>query len=396
MRRLATGLLVALFGCADAGPTASAPPQLRTVVEGTYGDADGPGALSGVFDVAVAPVTGRVFASEPAFGRVVAFAQDGGFAGVMGRRGSGPGEFQSPARLGWVGDTLSVLDFRRGITLLGTDGRYLGRVSFERAFRANAFPLHPFVLLPDGAVAAMAPVPDGMAAEGAVTTETWLRTARDGETLDTLLVRDLRGRAFILELGGRRGSAGHPLAFDPLLAAAPDGSVFVLVERVPPVGGAPARFRVVRIGPGGDTLAAVSLPYRPVAVDGAARDSIAGVVARARSGGTGLTEERLRDLVLEQLPWPPSRPPVTAAVAGLDGTVWLRREAPASDSVRWDVLDASLRPVGFAVLPEELEVKVVTAREVYGVRTDSLDVPSIVRYGVEAPDGTEPSDPGDP
>ena len=40
------------------------------------------------------------------------FAADGSFKALIGGRGSGPGEFENAAVMGWVADTLWVLDFR--------------------------------------------------------------------------------------------------------------------------------------------------------------------------------------------------------------------------------------------------------------------------------------------
>lgn len=376
---LLTGLLL-VAGCGDAPAPLETAPRLTAVEEATFGDAEGPGALSGVFDLAVS-ASGRVFASEPELGRVVAFEADGSFAGEVGSRGSGPGELRVPSRLGWKGDTLAVLDFGRGVALLGRDGKPLGRIRFQRAYRDRAFPFQPFVPLPDGTVAAAAPVSTGMVADGAVTTEDWIRADRSGRTLDTLLLRDLRGSAFRLQLGERRVAASHPLPFDPLWVASPDGSSFVLVDRIP-LPGDPPRFRVTRVGASGDTVAQASLPYAPVPLDAPARDSIARVAAEGWAQRLGTTREALASEIESQLSWPPHRPPVTAAVAGGDGTVWLRREAPARDSVRWDVLDARLRPLGHLLLPEGLEVKAATSASLHGVVLDRWDVPTIVRYRV--------------
>lgn len=382
---LAALLPALLAGCFDAADAPDAGPLLVAEEAERYGAAEGPGALSAVFDVAVSS-TGRVFVSEPSFGRVVAFEPDGGFAGVVGTRGPEEGQFLAPGKMGWRGDTLTVVDFRRGVSLFSQDGTYHGRVSFRAGAGDPAFPVHPFVLLPEGAVAAMAPVPTGLVAEGAVTAETWLRTDRSGRVLDTLLTRDLTGTATVVELDGRRGTLNHPLAPDPLWLSAPDGSFFVLVDRRPPPSAEDAAFRLFKIDPRGDTLVRASVPFRPRVVDEEVRDSIARAVGVRWAERTGLAPERVAEELDRQIPWPPFRPAVTQLLVGTDHRLWLRREGPVGDSVRWEVRDDALGPAGHVYLPDALEVKAATADHVYGVVRDVDGVPSVVRYRVR-PEG---------
>ena len=82
---------------------------------------------------------------------------------------------------------------------------------------------------------------------------------------------------------------------------------------------------------------------------------------------------------------------MTNVLAASDGSVWLRREPTTGDSIRWDVVDAQLRRVGFVYLPIKFDVKVMVEAgsegprprwNVYGVVLDAFDVPSIVQYQV--------------
>ncbi len=386
------GPVVALLGvvflaaCLDRSDEPEAGPRLVAEEGQVYGEAGGPGALSSVFDVAVSS-TGRVFVSEPSFGRVVAFEPDGSFGGVVGERGPGEEQFVAPGKLGWRGDTLTVVDFRRGITLLSPeDGGYHGRVAFRGGGSDPAFPIHPFVLLPEGGVAAMAPIPPGLVAEGAVTTETWLRTDRTGRVLDTLLSRDARGAASVVELEGRRGTLNHPLASDPLWLSAPDGTFFVLVDRRPPADAEDAAFRLFKVDPRGDTLVRATVPFRPRVVDREVRDSIARAVAVPWAERTGLPAERVAATLDSQIPWAPFQPPVTRLLVGSDHRIWLRREGPVGDSVRWEVRDDALGPAGHVYLPDAFDVKAATAGHVYGVVRDPDGGPTVVRFQVR-PEG---------
>jgi hypothetical protein len=232
----------------------------------------------------------------------------------------------------------------------------------------------------------MAPVPTGLVAEGAVTAETWLRTDRRGRVLDTLVTRGLTGTATVVELDGRRGTLSHPLASDPLWISAPDGTFFVLLDRRPPATAEDAAFRVFKVDPRGDTLVQASVPFLPRAVDQEVRDSIAGAVGARWAERTGLPPARVAEELDRQIPWPPFRPAVTRLLVGSDHRLWLRREGPVGDSVRWEVRDDALGPAGHVYLPVGLEVKAATAGQVYGVIRDGDAAPRIVRYGVR-PEG---------
>jgi hypothetical protein len=117
-------------------------------------------------------------------------------------------------------------------------------------------------------------------------------------------------------------------------------------------------------------------------------DSLASVAGRRLAGG-GITEAAATAAVRSQVGWPAYVPPVTGLHAATDGTVWVRREEVSGDSIRWDVLDADLVPLGSVNLPEDLDVKTVVSVDgsirgwaIYGIELDELDVPSIIRYVV--------------
>lgn len=71
----------------------------------------GPAVLdAGVITTVTAGPTGIIVVADRTDQRLTAFAPEGGRLRVVGRKGSGPGEFQQIAALGWSGDTLVVLD----------------------------------------------------------------------------------------------------------------------------------------------------------------------------------------------------------------------------------------------------------------------------------------------
>ena len=358
-----------------------------------FGSDEGPGVLSSVWDVDVS-TDGHVFASEPQFAHVIVFGPDGSYVRTIGRRGLGPGEFQVPGNLSWTGDTLVVFDFQSGGNLFSVEGEYYGRVSFKLQTADNpSFAVQPIFLLADGNVMGFAPVPTSAVVRGERTQQAWLTLSRGGELLDTLALQSLAGQYVSIDLGQREVSPTHPLASNPLVAVPPDGSFMVMVDREAPTGGEAPSFRVHRIALDGDTALSQELPYSPIELTDSEIDSIARSMATGYAARYALTVDRAAFALRQQIPWPHHRPPVTNVLAASDGSVWLRRETAIGDSIRWDVLDARLRHVGFVYLPSDLDVKVISEAgfesalpgwHVYGVVLDAFDVPSLMQYQVSS------------
>ncbi len=376
-----------LAGCGDA-PTGSIESASSWTAHRSvrFGDAEGPGALSSVFDVDVSS-DGRVIVSEPTFGRVAVFDPDGTYSHEVGRKGQGPGEFQYPGNLGWRADTLTVLDFSSGIYLFSVDGTYHEKIGFAGpAPDGHTLPVRPILALADGTVLAMSPVGVSTAISGRVADEVWLKTARDGAVLDTVLSLPLAGRYVSITGAGPSGeavSAGtHPIVGPPTVTAPANGAFLLTWNPVPePDGDGGHSISVMRVDLHGDTILSAPIPLTPLPFTDAHADSI----SAARAPGLirrGLTEGAATSAWRSQAEWPDYWPAVSAVLVADDGEVWLRRELAAGDSIRWDVLGSDLDRVGTVVLPAALDAKVTTGRAVYGVELDSLDVPTVVKYEI--------------
>ena len=396
MRRRLVRIVLPLLGCSMISCGArdvedDLVPRLVATRGTVFEGGEGEGALSGIWDVDVS-TDGYVFASEPQAAHVIVFGADGTYARTIGRRGDGPGEFQSPGNMSWTGDTLVVFDFRTGGNLFHVDGEYLGVVAFKRQTADNPwFGAMPIFLLADGNVMGFAPVPNSAVLAGERTHQAWLRLTREGELLDTLALQRLVGQDVEVDLGQRPIRLRHPFASNPLVAVPPDASFMVMVDREAPAGEERSAFRVHRIALNGDTALSQDVPYSPIELVDSEIDSIARSIGAPQAERNELTEDRAAALVRGQIPWPQYRPPVTNVLAASDGSVWLRREPTTGDSIRWDVVDAQLQRVGFVYLPIKFDVKVMVEAgsegprprwNVYGVVLDAFDVPSIVQYQV--------------
>lgn len=370
-------------GANDAGSAGVDLVATRAATFGAPPGAVGPdeGALSDVFSVVAAP-DGSVFVSEPSLARVVAYHPDGRFSRVVSSGGDGPGEFGLAGGLGWRGDTLTVADFSRGgIHLFAPDGTFSHLVAFTLWVGPSSFGSRPMRMLDDGSVLAWAPTSNTQILDGSVTHESWLKTTRTGEILDTLLLLPVEGRLFEVRVGARSRAARHPFPSTTLVATPPNGSALLLVERPVATESGSAAFQVRRLDASGDTVAQADIVYTPRPVAAAEIDSIARAVGERLADPLDATPATVASSFRSSVPWPRFRPPVTEALAGSDGSVWMRREDEGSEA-SWQILDESLREVGRVRLPADLAVKAVGRNVVYGVELDAFDVPTIVRYDV--------------
>ncbi len=376
---------ICLVGC---GPTPGqsgdfSSVQLEASKAKVYGAADGPGALTAAFDVAVSP-QGRILVSEPSLAEIAVFDAQGAFLQTIGRRGEGPGEFQTPGAIRFKGDTLTVLDFMSGINLFTVDGEFIDRVSFTLPTPPElGFPTRPALLLADGSVACFAPLRSMLIVSGEVTHESWVKADRSGALVDTLVKYPVDGRYSSFRLPEGPPYVGPPATpWDDILGMPPDGSLLVMVNRTAALSGTEPVVELFRIDLSGDTVHSRSIRYDPVPLTTDWRDSVAYSWAQKEADRRNLTADRLAGIYLEGMDWPAHHPAVSAVVVGGDGTIWMRREIPIGDSIRWDLVDSDFEPVGFTFLPMDFTVKRVSRSAAWGVERDEYDVPSVVRYDV--------------
>jgi hypothetical protein len=139
---------------------------------------------------------------------------------------------------------------------------------------------------------------------------------------------------------------------------------------------------VFRINLSGDTVVSRQLEYEPLPVTSTWIDSTSIAMAEGIAGVLTVTPDRFAGSIRDQVPWPEFRSPVAELLAASDGTIWLKGEAPAQDSIRWDILDEALESIGHVYLPVALDVKRVSMASVWGVELDDVDIPWIVRYDI--------------
>ncbi len=113
-----------------------------------------------------------MYTLHPMENQVRVHSASGQFVGTIGRPGEGPGEFKSVGVMGWVGDTLWVLDF--GLyrySYFSPDGEFLRSVTVpvDLGSTPDERPPRPIGMLTDGTILATPPAWSHLIASGELT-----------------------------------------------------------------------------------------------------------------------------------------------------------------------------------------------------------------------------------
>jgi|GEM_PF-697689 len=334
----------------------------------------------------------------------------------IGRRGEGPGEFESVHRFGVLGDTVWVVEPQGAglvtrITLFNREGEVLstGRAEgLEIPFSDRTGIL----------------IPRHMRSDGHLVTSFYAhRFDREGrdEALDTAAVPrvlfDATG-AVVDTIGwdphpspnrvpppGRRGPELRriqirgrevlvpPAPFDwPEWFPLADGQVVLDTPYADTA--QPSTFTVTRIGLSGDTVYHRTFNYRPAAYTSADLDSIASRNARLGGGAIYYPDgridpppdevEAIAGAMRAAMDFPEFRLPVHDGWLSNEGALWLLRESDVgSPTSRWIVLDVEGMPRGELELPSSVRPLWARGDTLWASVPDELDVPWLVRYRLQ-------------
>ncbi len=321
------------------------------------------------------------------------FEPDGTLFGTFGGKGEGPGEFQGIGPIGWVGDSLWVLDrpsYR--FTFFSKDGGFLSSFLVPFEFQMgpdDPFPPHPSGLLSDGTIYGTLSVGARDVAEGKATHRHIVLLSRKGEI--TNLVDSIpygRNTWQVSDPDHPRGMMMYPpqpFGDGSLWGIHPNEPALSILEREAPNGIEDAVFRLVKLSVQGDTVFARTHPYAPIPISSAEIDSTLnanvrqwvewGVMGGAPAG-------RLRMWAEQEFYTPSFSPPITNMVIGRDGGYWLRGFPVEEGTVEWYSFDSSGIPLGRVRFPVGFTMLAGEAETVWGTESDEFDVPYLVRFRV--------------
>jgi hypothetical protein len=313
-----------------------------------------------------------------------AFDQAGNFAGDVGGRGQGPGEYQTVHAVAMLpGDELAVWDNRTGrLSFFSADGEYLRSFSLPLQGVMPRSPAEPPVLGTDGdgnlyflaAVASGAAVPD----------MELRKYSPGGESLGTVPVpgAQMEGRPFIL------GPEGYLMSFPVMTLHAWSPSGYLVVGRN-------SAYSIELRKPDGTARLSQDLP-RP-SVSSAEREEWNAfrdrIIRRNRELGGGV----------DPSPVPQTKPFFRGLLAAEDGRIWVHRYVaaekragiePDPDPERpvltwrepnlYDVFEPDGTFLGEVVFPDRFRPLVIRGAQVWGTRTDDAGVQRVIRMKVTA------------
>jgi hypothetical protein len=369
------------------------PERIGVVEDLRIGARNGPAALTAVTSIAVDAKGHLVYVGQPREKLVRVFdARTGDLTGTIGRRGSGPGEFQTVSRLSIKSDTLCVADkTQQRISLFTLNGRH---IATERIvlppLRRFGRAISAIMLGPRDLVWGEALLNMGSVAAGRTTRSPIVQMTREGELVRVVDERDVTGTMTAAAFGGGILIFLQPFANQGhLRALAPDGSALVVVETLE----GQSAILVTKIAAEGDTLFSRRLAHTPRPITESEQDSI--LQAYAEDFGARENPGRGRKAAEEYVRIPAWLPPIEDALIASDGRVWLKRQELSASHALWVVLDNRGRLVATVRVPEEATMLLAEKEHAWGVVRDELDVPFLIRYRLVRSQGIERNNPDD-
>lgn len=354
--------------------------ELRLIAETRIGsETDGPEYQFTTISHVVASGD-NVYVVQRGVPEIRVFGNDGRYRRTIGRQGAGPGEFESMWSMGIVGDSLWSIDINlRRLSFFNLTGALISTVPFDpiplSLGESVLFMPYPDVLMRDGDFLGFGRGAASSIDNGDITANPLMRMTPDGRAADTLAWVSITHDDMILRSARSRSYRPQPFTDAPLAVYAASARRAYVIERWAATEPNTAAVRITALGAGGDTAWVRELSYEPARLDPAIVDSIRGRLVRA------LAARYPREEVHRALFAPTWRTPVTAAVAGDNGTLWIRWDEDTKPG-RYTVLNPDGVVVADVLAPKKVNLRWVSDSTAWGDALDENDVPTLVRYRI--------------
>lgn len=368
-------LLAAIAACGNLGvQDEPGPPALWTL--DTIPDLElHSGAESPFFRVrGAASSASRIAVADDGNSAIVVFDRSGSFLFTVGRRGAGPGEFESVSDVFLLAeDSILAFDSRLArFQLFDGGGTYVRGFGLGAEHGDALFSTMPIAVLRSRVIVGrrIGEPMDGPERDGVTRASVAvMRFDLDGRLLDTVAV--VGGwRAYNTQVNGVVMS-NMPIPFSENTLMAGAGDRFVL---------APSDTNAVRVySSDGVLIGSIEAAAPPGAA--VTQQEIAAFRRRALENAPPAMRQQLA-AVYAEMPFPNTMAPFTWAHVGEDSTVWLRTSRTAEGSDAFIVFDPAGARLARVMVPSELSPMVLSARSILGTWTDSLGIESIRIYRV--------------
>lgn len=333
---------------------------------------------------------GQIYALTETDVRV--FGWEGSHRFTLGRQGEGPGEFRSAFALGLLGDTIWVIDplfHPSRITRFSLEGELLGTLpSKERPVEGDSSRSWRVTQLLQGGQVLAATNSNPGVAPSAERYRIPLAVADAQLSSLNVIARIEWPQGLLIPGVVQSGLGAFPSS--PLYAVFPDGSGVVTVTWEGRQAGA-VKIQLYDSAGNREFEVAHAIPSTPVPGDVADSlvadgvEKVTPIVERRRERGLPVPSN-LKKAVEDGLRIPRAFPAFQEIIAGVDGSIWLRRMGSLSDNT-WFVLDSRGNPAFRVELPPGVNVQQAYFDKVWATALGEFDAPLILRFDVHPPEG---------
>jgi hypothetical protein len=331
---------------------------------------------------------GNLYVLDNSEQRVKVFTAQGRLIRTIGRKGQGPGEFQSASRMQLLRDSLWVFDHvNNRVTVFQLNGKGLRTFPLvEPAGRTETAIMYVsangFWLIHAEAES------DSRRVTGAHswhfgTRERFGPTILTIEPEKTVVVPMKPDRSTGKSTG--RGHFRHPITTTPLWAVTRDGSSIIYMERNTAARSGTGEIVLSAHASSGRVLWSRTLKYPPMPVTRSERNLLLDSIARPKSATTRLGRAAVfevdRGALSDSLNLPPFWPPVKSLHSATDGTIWLE-EGGRSAKPTYLVLSPQGVPERRVTLPASSRLLVASRERIWVFRLDPDDLPLVERYRI--------------
>lgn len=322
----------------------------------------------------------HVYVAQRGTDDIRVFGSDGAFRRTIGRKGQGPGEFESIWSMGVSGDSVWLIDVDlRRLTFFTPDGSLIATVPFDPVpptlGEGLMFLPYPDVLMREGDFLGFGRGSGMSVDKGEITANPLLRMTPDGRAADTLGWVSIRNDDMILRSARSRSFRMQPFTDSPITVYAAAARRAYVIERWSATEAVPASVQVTALGAAGDTAWVRQVPYTPARLDPARVDSVRAGMERE------MGRRYPREEINRALYAPAFRTPVTSALASDNGTLWIRWDEDTRPG-SYAVLSAAGDIVASVTAPARIRLKWVSDSIAWGEELDENEVPTLVRYRI--------------
>jgi len=209
-----------------------------------------------------------------------------------------------------------------------------------------------------------------------------LRTDWSGTVLDTLAQFPPRA-ALVIRKGNRMDVSAQPFERTPILEVQPGGGRVFVIELPESTDPHSDLVRATAFDADGRRLYSRTYAVPRSSISRRTADSVYAAAAQSLVRPGFMTLREAENAVREKMTVPSTYPPVTAAVAASDGSLWLGLRPRRDQTRMWWVIGADGSITAQVPTRSGVGVRAVEGSTVWAVERDELDVPYITKYRIE-------------